>query len=125
MLVNRKYEPIRKEIQEIKNILPTDTEIRYILDYRKFNHNILHKFCSILKENNINVIYPSNGFFLDNIYDNIVASKYLEQKSGVSSIFSGNIWTKDHIELIIKSNLYGISLEHIHSLNLVKQYESL
>lgn len=125
MLVNRKYDPIRREIQEIKNILPQDTEIRYILDYRKFNHNILHKFCSILKENNIDIIYPSSGFFLDNIYDNIVASKYLEQKSSISSIFNGNIWTKDHIELIIKSKLYGISLEHIHSLNLAKQYNLL
>lgn len=122
MLVNRKYEPIRKEIQEIKNILPANTEIRYILDYRKFNHNILHKFCSILIENNINSIYPSSGFFLDNIYDNIVASKYLEQKSNILSIFNGNIWTKEHIELIIKSKLYGISLEHIESLKLLKNH---
>lgn len=122
MLVNRKYDPIRKEIQEIKNVLSENTEIRYILDYRKFNHNILHKFCSILKENNIGSIYPSSGFFLDNIYDNIVASKYLEQKSNILSIFNGNIWTKDHIDLIIKSKLYGISLEHIHSLKLLKDY---
>jgi len=122
MLVNRKYDPIRKEIQDIKNILPKNTEIRYILDYRKFNHNILQKFCSILKEHNINTIYPSSGFFLDNIYDHIVASKYLEQKTNISSIFNGNIWTKEHMDLIIKSKLYGISLEHIHSLKLLKDY---
>lgn len=122
LLVNRKYNAIRKEIEQIRNILSQDTEIRYILDYRKFNHNILHKFCLILKENNINSIYPSSGFFLDNIYDNIVASKYLEQKSNILSIFNGNIWTRDHVSLIIKSGLYGISLEHIHSLKLIKDY---
>lgn len=125
MLVNRKYDGIRKEIQEIKNILPEGTEIRYILDYRKFNHNILHKFCSILKENNINTIYPSTGFFLDNIYDNIVAAKYLEEKTNISSIFNGNVWTKEHIELIIKSNLYGISIEHIRSLRLLQDHNIL
>lgn len=125
MLVNRKYDQIRKELQDIQNILPQETEIRYILDYRKFNHNILHKFCSILKENNINIIYPSTGFFLDNIYDNIVASKYLEDKSKILSICNGNIWTAEHIELIIKSKLYGISLEHIHCLNLLRDHNIL
>jgi deoxyribose-phosphate aldolase len=122
MLVNRKYDAIRKEIESIKNVLPDSTEIRYMLDYRKFNHNILHKFCSILKEHKINVIYPSTGFFLDNIYDNIVASKYLEEKTDILSIFNGNIWTKDHVELIIKSKLYGVSLEHTHSLKLLQEY---
>jgi deoxyribose-phosphate aldolase len=125
MLVNRKYDAIRKEIQETKNLLPNNTEIRYILDYRKFNYNILQKFCSILKENNINTIYPASGFFLDNIYDNIIASKYLEEKSSISSVFNGNVWTAEHIELIIKSKLYGLSLEHIHSLKLLKQYNLL
>jgi deoxyribose-phosphate aldolase len=122
LLVNRKYAPIRKEIEQIKAALPDSTEIRYMLDYRKFNHNILHKLCLILKENNINIIYPATGFFLDNIYDHIIASKYLEEKSQISAIFNGNIWTKDHVELIIKSRLYGVSLEHIYSLNLIKDY---
>lgn len=125
MLVNRKYDAIRKEIQEIKNLLSPKTEIRYILDYRKFNYNILYKFCSILKENNINIIYPASGFFLDNIYDNIVASKYLEEKSQISAICNGNIWTKEHVQLIINSKLYGISLEHIHSLQLLQQHKLL
>jgi deoxyribose-phosphate aldolase len=120
LLVNRKYDAIRKEISDIKNIIPDHTEIRYILDYRKFNHNILHRFCSILKDHNINIVYPSNGFFLDNIYDNIVASKYLEQKSNILSIFNGNIWTQEHIDLIIKSDPYGLSVAHEHSLKLLR-----
>lgn len=120
LLVNRKYDSIRKEIISIKSIIPDNTEIRYILDYRKFNHNILHRFCSILKESNIHIIYPSNGFFLDNIYDNIVASKYLEQKTNILSIFNGNIWTQEHVDLIIKSSPYGISVPYEHSLQLLK-----
>ena len=47
-LINRKYDKIRKEIQDTIALLP-NTEIRYILDYRKYNHSILVKFCSILK----------------------------------------------------------------------------
>jgi|TARA_B100001094_G_scaffold332448_1_gene404540 deoxyribose-phosphate aldolase len=120
-LVNRKYDKIRREISLIKAKFP-DHSFRYIIDYRKYNHNILAKFTSILMENNIDTIYPSTGFFIDNIYDNIVACKYLEQKSKIKTIFNANIWTKEHIELIIKSNPIGINLQNIHSLSLMKKY---
>lgn len=121
-LINRKYDKIRKEIEQIKNIIPKDTEIRYIVDYRKYNHNILNKFCSILKENNIHTVYPSTTFFLDNIYDNIIASKYLEKNSKIKVIFNGNFWTQDHVDLIIKSKPAGITTQHIQSLYLMKDH---
>lgn len=120
-LINRKYEAIRKEIREIKSIIPINTQLRFIIDYRQFNHNILQKFCSILKENQINIVYGSSGFFIDNIYDHIMATKYLEDKTNISCICNGNVWTKEHIELIIKSNIYGISTEHMRSLQLLKE----
>lgn len=122
LLINRKYDQIRKELSEIKNITPEDTEIRYILEYRKYNYNILSKFCDILKEYNFSTIYPSTTFFLDNIHDNILAGKYLEQKSNVRSIFNGDIWTKQHIDLIIKSECEYINIQHLPSLYLLKEY---
>ena len=121
-LINRKYDKIRKEISDTIDLLP-DTEIRYILDYRKYNHAILVKFCSILKEYNLHTIYPSTGFFIDNIYDNILASKYLEKKSKIKSILNGNIWTKDHVDLIIKSKPVAVSVQHIHSLYLLQNHQ--
>lgn len=120
-IVNRKYDKIRKEIEVIKQNFP-EHKFRYIIDYRKYNHNILAKFTNILMENKIDTIYPSTGFFIDNIYDNIVACKYLEQKSNIKTIFNANIWTKDHIDLIIKSEPTGINIQNIHSLSLIKQY---
>ena len=119
--INRKYDKIRKEISSIKSNFPI-LNIRYILDYRKYNHSILSKLSSILKDNNINIIYPSSGFFIDNIYDNILASKYLEEKSKINCILNGNLWTKEHIDLIIKSKPLGLSVQHIHSLHLLKNH---
>ena len=121
-LINRKYDKIRKEIKQIKEILGDDIEIRYFIDYRKYNHAILAKFCSILVENNILSIYPSTGFFIDNIYDNILASKYLEEKSKIKTIFNGNIWTHDHIDIIMKARPIGLSVQHHQSLYLIKEY---
>tara|TARA_B100002019_G_C21274915_1_gene604887 strand:+ start:13752 stop:14402 length:651 start_codon:yes stop_codon:yes gene_type:complete len=122
LLVNRKYDKIRREISELKDIIPEETSIRYILDYRKYNHNILVKFCSILQEYGLDTIYPSSAFFLDNIFDNIIASKYLQQKSGIKTIFNGDIWTDEHINLIIKSECKYISVKHMQSLNLLKEH---
>lgn len=120
-LINRKYDKIRKEISSIKENFPT-LNIRYILDYRKYNHSILVKFASILKDNSINTVYPSSGFFIDNIYDNILAGKYLEEKSKINCILNGNLWTTEHIDLIIKSKPIGLSVQHIHSLHLLKNH---
>jgi deoxyribose-phosphate aldolase len=119
-LINRKYDQIRKEIFEVKNIIPDDIKIRYILEYRKYNYNALSKFCDILIHNNIDTIYPSTTFFLDNIYDNIIAGKYLEKQCNIKSIFNGNIWTKEHIDLMIKSECSHMSVQHLPSLKLLK-----
>jgi len=122
-LINRKYDKIRKEIATIKEILPKETEIRYVLDYRKYNHNTLIKFCSILQEYKINIVYPSTTFFIDNIYDNIIAGKFLEKKTQVKPIFNGNLWTPEHLEVIIKSKPVGISVQHTQSLYLLKDID--
>lgn len=122
LLINRKYDQIRKELNELKNTTPNDNEVRYILEYRKYNYNVLCKFCDILQEYNIVTIYPSTTFFLDNIYDNIIAGKYLEKKSNIKSIFNGDIWTTEHIDLIIKSQCHHLSIKHLPSLKLLKEH---
>jgi len=120
-IVNRKYDRMRKEISLVKEKFP-NINLRYIIDYRKYNHNILAKFASILMENEIDILYPSTGFFIDNIYDNILACKYLQEKSKIKPIVNANMWTKDHIDLIIKLKPVGINVQNIHSLSLIKQH---
>jgi deoxyribose-phosphate aldolase len=117
-LVNRKYDKIREDIQKNLDICK-DKEIRYILEYRKFDHQILAKACEILLSSGIKTIYPSTGFFLDSLDDNILACNYLHSKTSINTIINGNAWTKQHIEQILKSNMYGFSCNNLITLKLI------
>lgn len=117
-LTNKKYDKIRAELTEYNNICkPQNIEIRYNLEYRQFDHTLLKKICTLLKMNNINKIYPSSGFFLDDINDNIIACKFLSNETGILSFCTGKAWTKQHIDNIIKSKLYGVSTNSIHTIS--------
>lgn len=117
-LVNRKYDKIREDIQ--KNLaVCQDKQLRYILEYRKFDHQILAKVCDILLDSGINIVYPSTGFFLDSLEDNILACKYLHSKTSINTIINGNVWTKQHTQQILKSEMYGLSCNNILTLKLI------
>jgi deoxyribose-phosphate aldolase len=122
LLVNRKYDQIRKELSQIIELVDNKKEIRFIIDYRHYNHNILCKFCSILKEHKIEYIYPSSGFFIDDMYDQIIACNYLHKKSNINTIFNANFWTEQHVATIININPSIISINNLRSIELVHSY---
>lgn len=118
LAANRKYDKIREDIKiakEHSNI--NEIEIKYILEYRIFDHHCLKKICEIFESYQIKYVYPSTGFFLDNLADNILASIFLHQNSkDLNVISTGNIWTDKHFETILKSGLFGFRTTSIHSL---------
>jgi deoxyribose-phosphate aldolase len=127
LAANRKYDKIR---EDIKNILDFCNEhsvhIRYILEYRVFDHHCLKKICEIFDDFNINHVYPSTGYFIDNLADNILASIFLYQNSKNLNVLStGNIWTEKHFETIKKSGLYGFRTNSIHSLRNFIEFNSV
>lgn len=119
-IINRKYTKFKEDIkQNLTLCLSNNIELRYILEYRKFDHQLSTKICEILKDEGVDCIYPSSGFFLDNIDDNIIACAYLNTKTGIKTIVNGNIWKQNHINEILKIKPYGISTNQINSLNLI------
>lgn len=119
-IVNRKYDKFREDIKKNIEICNTNNiDIRYILEYRKFDHGLLTKICEILYLNGIKIIYPSTGFFLDNLDDNVIAASYLKQKTGINTIINGNVWTNKHIETIIKTNPFGLSCNNLSTFKLL------
>jgi deoxyribose-phosphate aldolase len=126
LAANRKYDKIR---DDIKNILEFCNEnkvhVRYILEYRVFDHHCLKKICEIFDDFNINQVYPSTGYFLDNLADNILASIFLYQNSkDLNVVSTGNIWTDRHFETIKKSGLFGFRTNSIYSLKNFIQFNS-
>jgi deoxyribose-phosphate aldolase len=118
LAANRKYDKIRDDIKEsVAYCLSANIEPRYILEYRVFDHYCLKKICEIFDDNNIKFVYPSSGYFIDNLADNILASIFLHQNSkDLNVLCTGNMWCDKHFETMIKSGLFGFRTSSIHSL---------
>jgi len=118
-ITNRKYDKLRDDIKNsIALCQENNIALRYILEYRVFNHETLAKTCQIFKSLGIDYVMPSTGHMLDDINDNIIACKYLSSKSKIQTICNGNIWTEKQSESLKLSNIYGIRLHHIPSISL-------
>lgn len=118
LAANRKYDKIREDIKNINEFCaPNNLQLKYILEYRIFDHHCLKKVCEIFDDFNIQYVYPSTNYFIDNLADNILASIFLHQNSkNLNVICTGNIWTEKHFETIKKSGLFGFRTTSIHSL---------
>lgn len=124
---NRKYDKIREDIQSIVELkADSKVNIRYILEYRKFDHHCLKKICEIFEQFNIEYIFPSSGYFIDNIADNILASIFLLKNSkNIKIICTGNAWRDQHYETIINSGLFGFRTSSVHTLENFSIYNLL
>jgi len=118
LAANRKYNKIREDITAINSIIEgQNINIRYILEYRKFDHYCLKKICEIFETLKINYVFPSSGYFIDNLADNILASIFLYKNSKDLKIIStGNIWQDKHFETLVKSGLFGFRTTSVHTL---------
>lgn len=123
LAANRKYDKIRDDIKNITEAVSEKrVNVRYILEYRKFDHHCLKKICEIFENLNIHYVFPSSGYFLDNISDNIIASIFLYKNSkNLKIISTGNIWLDKHFESLMNSGLFGFRTSSIYTLqNFVK-----
>lgn len=118
LVTNRKYDKIRDDIKSVCDLkIESNINIRYILEYRKFDHYCLKKMCEIFENFGIKYIFPSSGYFLDNIADNILASIFLYKNSKELKIIStGNIWQDKHFETLLNSGLFGFRTSSICNL---------
>lgn len=121
-IVNRKYDKFREDIQKNLEICKRHKiDIRYMLEYRKFDHLLLTKICDILKKNDIHTVYPSTGFFIDNLQDSIIACSYLHSRTGINTIINSTIWRKEQMVEILKTDPYGYSSTNPSSFYLIDQ----
>lgn len=110
LAANRKYDKIREDVKGIKEICQENNiKIRFVLEYRAFDHRCLKKICEIFDYFEIQYAFPSSGFFIDNLSDNLIASSFLHQNSKeLNIICSGNLWLEKHFNIVYKSGIYGV-----------------
>jgi len=120
VLSNRKYDKFREDVDAQKNLcLKNNIELKYILEYRVFSYEVLYKIVQILKTFGISDIYPSTGYLLDDVYDNILASALITKKiPEINAICNGNVWNNDQVNKIKKMHLYGIKVNSLNALSL-------
>lgn len=124
LAANRKYEKIREDIKNIKEACDENkVKIRYILEYRVFDHRCLKKICEIFDSLSITYAYPSSGFFLDNLADNLIACSFLHQNSkDLNIICSGNSWLDKHFDIVCRSGIYGLRTFSPHVIQKFQKY---
>lgn len=123
VLCNRKYDKFREEIDLVlEELSETNIKIRYILEYKIYSLNLIHKIADILHQKNINVIYPSSGYLLDNISDNLLASFLINKKHpSIKIICNGPAWTNKQILSVTKNKIYGFQTSNIHTLKNISE----
>jgi len=123
LIINRKYEKFREDIKNFKELTnDKNIKIRYTLEYRKYSYELLYKLVQILYDNGVSTVLLSTGYFLDDINDNIIAAGMIVKKTPpINVVLTANIWTKEHVNNIVKSGLYGFRANTINGLKLFNQ----
>ena len=119
IISNRKYDKFREDVKtNIEICQENNIQLRYILEYRVFSHEVLAKVCQILLSFGIDCVFPSSGIMIDDISDNLIASNFLTTKSKIKSICTGNCYNTKHAKMI-KNNadLYVIRFFHLATLS--------
>jgi deoxyribose-phosphate aldolase len=127
IITNRKYDKFRDDIKSnLETCNEFNIQLRYILEYRIYNHDVLAKVCQILMDYGIHTVLPSSGTMIDDINDNLIACNFLMSKSRINTISTGNIYNEKHANSVIKmAELYGIRLFNINSLHMFIEHINL
>ena len=64
----------------------------------------------------IDFVSVSNGFFAEDIYDNIMMCDAVESKYGIRAIASGSLFEDRHFEVVRASKIYGFRISSIKSI---------
>jgi deoxyribose-phosphate aldolase len=117
-LCNKKYDKFRKDINEQKALCDRhNAELRYVIDYRTYTEYMLYKITTMVAAHQIDTIYPSNNYMLDNIVDNLIASMMIAKKVPyINVIVNGNAWNEKQLNLIQKTDIYGYKTNNILTL---------
>lgn len=122
-LCHRKYDRFREDIRAITNLaIEHNKKVRYFLEYRIYSYDLLYKMAQILLEFGVSDCFPSTGYMLDDINDNIIAAAMINKKTDkINIIINGNIWNSKQVALINKSQIYGIRVNSVNAVSMLME----
>ena len=90
--------------------------LRVIIHHNLYSLQRNITLARVIEDAGCKFIIPSAGFHNDDIYDNLLTSKIIENKTSIKSICNGYIWLGDQYKTVIDSEVYGL---RIYSLNIL------
>jgi|TARA_B100001094_G_scaffold198254_1_gene192368 deoxyribose-phosphate aldolase len=126
LLSNSSFTSIKRDvINNFELCKKNQIDISYILDYRTFNYSTLYRVCKLLLRHEINHIYLSTGYRIDDIYDHIIAiAMILKNVPDINITCSANIFTEKHLEILYNSDITSISVNSLASLEMANKFAS-
>jgi hypothetical protein len=104
-----RFKELIKELETVVNICKdNNTEFRVFLDYNYISS--LETIARLYSNCGIEIALPTIGYHHDDFYDNIIHAKNIEEKTNLKIIFNGYVWTKDQLEFVKSTQVYGIRL---------------
>ena len=103
---------IRKDFRTCLNACKENgLAIRPIIEYRIADDEFLYELCSSLKYNGATEIVIGTGSMVDDILDNIISSKLIEDKLNLPVVSCSPILSQEHYDIFYDSNIHGIRLK--------------
>ena len=126
LLSNSMFTAIKKDVELCFTICKKNKiDISYVLEYRTFNYSVLYRVCKLLLKQNINHIYISTGYKIDDIYDHLIAMTMIQKNvPEINITCNANIFTEKHISILNNSDINTFSVNSIPSLEMAHKFVS-
>jgi deoxyribose-phosphate aldolase len=121
-IINGEKQKISDDLEANKAICKENGVLfRIMLEYRQFDDDVYFELVKLCKYLRIEYIFPSTGNFVDDYLDNLIMCSLIQDICKAANVITnGNIWKKEHYDVIEKSNIYGIQLNFGYELEILK-----
>ena len=123
LINNRQNVKIRKDIEKCYEVCSQEgVGLHYVLEYRQYNYSCLSRLVKFILNFNLNDIYISTGYRIDDIYDHIIAMAMISKENdGVRIIPNCNIYTAEHLEILRSSSFSQFRVNSLPILTLIRE----
>ncbi len=94
-----------------------DMDLRPVIEYRVSEEKFIFQLCEEIASLGISQIVIGTGAIVDDIIDNIILSKLIEQKIGLEVISCSPILCKDHYDMFLDAEISGIRVKSFRLLD--------
>jgi hypothetical protein len=111
-LFQEKPKDLEKEIKTCQSICRDyNSTLRVLID-SKTTESVIGT-AKYLNQIGIEFCYPCLGYHNDNFIDSLINCKMIEKDTQINMIFNGYFWRQDQLEILKRTDIFGIRLYNI------------